>query len=83
LIGHAAPAFAHILQGQVPYVMSETLDQAVQHATRDAAAFVARTGKPAVVLLSPACASFDQFTNFEERGAAFVKLVSAWREAAC
>ena len=71
LIGEAAGDFANTLNGHVPHVMSGTLDAAVVDATRDAAA----SGKPAVVLLSPACASFDQFANFEVRGEHFRKLV--------
>jgi UDP-N-acetylmuramoylalanine--D-glutamate ligase len=43
------------------------MDQAVAQAFADAAA----TGQDAIVLLSPACASFDQFADFEERGEAF------------
>jgi len=49
-----------------------TLDRAVAFAARDAEA--ARSSDP-VVLLSPACASFDQFPNFEIRGSAFRELV--------
>ena len=64
LIGKAAPDFAQTLDGRVPYEIAGTLDVAVEHAARDATA----AGKPAVVLLSPACASFDQFPNFEVRG---------------
>lgn len=67
LIGEAADEFAKTLDGQAPYVFSRTLDQAVAEAYRDAAA----SGEPAVVLLSPACASFDQFPDFEVRGDAF------------
>jgi UDP-N-acetylmuramoylalanine--D-glutamate ligase len=48
-----------------------TLDAAVAAAARDAQA----SGKPGVVLLSPACASFDQFPNFEVRGERFRQLV--------
>jgi UDP-N-acetylmuramoylalanine--D-glutamate ligase len=74
LIGEAAADFAKTLDGKVPYEMSGTLDQAVPAAARDAAA----SGlKEPVVLLSPACASFDQYRNFEIRGAAFRKLVEA------
>ncbi len=75
LIGAAAEAFAATLdQFKVPYEISGTLDVAVPNAARDAgAAGLAE----AVVLLSPACASFDQFPNFEIRGARFGELVRA------
>jgi UDP-N-acetylmuramoylalanine--D-glutamate ligase len=68
LIGEAAPAFAASLGDSVCYEISGTLDAAVTHAARDAAE---DTAEEAVVLLSPACASFDQFRNFEVRGDAF------------
>ena len=74
LIGDAAQEFAATLEGRVPYEISGTLDQAVPSAARDAAA--SRLAEP-VVLLSPACASFDQFRNFEIRGARFRELVTA------
>ncbi|CAK7256793.1 MULTISPECIES: UDP-N-acetylmuramoyl-L-alanine--D-glutamate ligase [unclassified Shinella] len=74
LIGEAAPAFAATLGEAVPFDMSGTLERAVQ----DAAADAEREGNgPVAVLLSPACASFDQYKNFEVRGDAFVKHVSA------
>ncbi len=73
LIGVAAEEFAGTLKGKVDVVMTDTLDHAVKAAARDAAAD--RNGN-AVVLLSPAAASFDQFKNFEVRGDAFVKLVA-------
>ncbi|MCK0198220.1 UDP-N-acetylmuramoyl-L-alanine--D-glutamate ligase [Ancylobacter sp. 6x-1] len=72
LIGVAAPDFAATL-GEAPHEMSGTLDAAVAAAARDAAA----AGGPAVVLLSPACASFDQFPNFEVRGDRFRAIVNA------
>jgi UDP-N-acetylmuramoylalanine--D-glutamate ligase len=73
LIGEAAPEFAGTL-GSVPHEMSQTLDVAVASAARDAEA----SGlAEAVVLLSPACASFDQYRNFEIRGAKFRDLVQA------
>jgi UDP-N-acetylmuramoylalanine--D-glutamate ligase len=72
LIGVAAEEFAAVLKGRVEFEMSETLARAVQAAARDAAA--ASKADP-VVLLSPACASFDQYKNFEVRGDAFVELV--------
>ncbi len=72
LIGLAAPDFGRVLDGKVPYKISGTLEQAVIDATEDA-----RHSGKAVVLLSPACSSFDQYQNFEVRGDAFVKAVSA------
>ncbi|NDV85549.1 UDP-N-acetylmuramoyl-L-alanine--D-glutamate ligase [Aurantimonas aggregata] len=71
LIGEAAPAFAATLGKRIPYEISDTLDVAVRHAAADAAA----GGGEEVVLLSPACASFDQFRNFEVRGDAFREAV--------
>jgi UDP-N-acetylmuramoylalanine--D-glutamate ligase len=74
LIGEAAPEFAATLGAHAPHEMSQTLDVAVASAARDAEA----SGlKEAVVLLSPACASFDQYRNFEIRGARFRDLVQA------
>jgi len=74
LIGEAAAGFAAELEGHVPHVIAGTLDRAVELAARDAEA--ADLAEP-VVLLSPACASFDQFRNFEARGDAFRELVLA------
>lgn len=76
LIGEAAEAFAETLNGKVETVMSGTLDAAVAAAALDAAA----ADKPEpVVLLSPACASFDQFSDFEKRGDVFRELVAKLR----
>lgn len=72
LIGEAAPAFAATLGETVPYEISGTLLSAVNHAARDSEA-----DGEGVVLLSPACASFDQFKNFEMRGDAFREAVLA------
>ena len=72
LIGEAAPAFATTLEGRVPVSRCGTLAAAVPAARREALA--ERRGHP-TVLLSPACASFDQFANFEERGETFRRLV--------
>jgi UDP-N-acetylmuramoylalanine--D-glutamate ligase len=74
LIGEAAEEFAQTLGEQVPHEIAATLDVAVEHAARDAGA--SRLAEP-VVLLSPACASFDQYRNFEIRGARFRELVKA------
>jgi UDP-N-acetylmuramoylalanine--D-glutamate ligase len=74
LIGEATDRFAAALQGRVAVTKCGTLDAAVR-----AAHAIAQheTGPGAVVLLSPACASFDQFANFEERGEAFRRAVLA------
>jgi UDP-N-acetylmuramoylalanine--D-glutamate ligase len=74
LIGEAAEDFAATLDGRVEHQVVGTLERAVEHAARDAAV---STAPEPVVLLSPACASFDQFRNFEVRGAAFRDLVRA------
>jgi UDP-N-acetylmuramoylalanine--D-glutamate ligase len=74
LIGEAADQFAVTLADAVPHEINGTLDKALAAAARDAAAFSA--AEP-VVLLSPACASFDQYRNFEVRGDAFRVLVQA------
>jgi UDP-N-acetylmuramoylalanine--D-glutamate ligase len=74
LIGEASEAFAATLQGKVEAVRCGTLETAVAAAGADAAASGA--AEP-VVLLSPACASYDQFRNFEVRGDAFRALVAA------
>lgn len=73
LIGQAAEQFRDELAGVVPTTMSGTLDSAVGAAHEKAQ----RDRRPGtVVLLSPACASFDQYANFEERGRRFCSLVS-------
>ncbi|MEM9104266.1 MAG: UDP-N-acetylmuramoyl-L-alanine--D-glutamate ligase [Pseudomonadota bacterium] len=73
LIGEAAPAFAATLGDDVAYEIAGTLDRAVERAAADAAED--GDAEP-VVLLSPACASFDQYKNFEIRGDAFVSQVA-------
>ena len=74
LIGAASDAFAATLDGAVPYTRCESLEVAVPKAAENAAA----SGAPEpVVLLSPACASYDQFPNFEVRGNRFRELVQA------
>jgi UDP-N-acetylmuramoylalanine--D-glutamate ligase len=74
LIGEAAAGFAAELDGRVPNVTAGTLDRAVELAAHDAEA--CGLDQP-VVLLSPACASFDQYRNFEIRGDKFRDLVRA------
>ena len=77
LIGAATEEFAATFDadGRVAYERSGTLDAAVAAATRDAQA--AGGGREVAVLLSPACASYDQFPNFEVRGDRFRALVQA------
>jgi len=74
LIGEAAKEFAATLDGKVAYEIANALPAAVAAAARDAESSPA---KEPVVLLSPACASFDQYPNFEVRGQAFTDLVLA------
>jgi UDP-N-acetylmuramoylalanine--D-glutamate ligase len=75
-IGSAAAKIESELRGVVSILSCETLDHAVS-----AAASAARPGE--VVLLAPACSSFDQFENYEQRGRVFKELVSerrGWKE---
>jgi UDP-N-acetylmuramoylalanine--D-glutamate ligase len=74
LIGEASEPFAKVIGEAIPYEFCGTIDRAVESATRDAEA--APTASP-IVLLSPACASFDQFPNFEKRGDKFREVVLA------
>jgi UDP-N-acetylmuramoylalanine--D-glutamate ligase len=73
LIGESTEAFARVLTGKLDHMKCRTLDVAVAAAFDDARA----SGQPnPVVLFSPACASFDQFRDFEQRGDAFRKEAS-------
>jgi len=74
LIGEAADEFAATLGEAVPHEVSQTLEQATTAAAADADR---DTAAEPVVLLSPACASYDQFVNFERRGEAFRTFVAA------
>jgi UDP-N-acetylmuramoylalanine--D-glutamate ligase len=73
LIGESTDAFDRVIGDKLAHVMARTLDVAVEQAFKDAAA----AGKPnPVILFSPACASFDQFRDFEQRGEAFRQLAA-------
>ncbi len=74
LIGEAAAEFERSLGAIVPTERSGDLARAVSAAAREA-----HSGE--VVLLSPACASFDQYANYAERGRHFQRLVAALAEA--
>ena len=74
LIGEAAQSFADTLSGSVTYEMCGTLDAAI-HRARDVALADPQAG--GVVLLSPACASWDQFKSFEHRGDVFRDIVNS------
>lgn len=74
LIGAAADEFSAVLAGKVPHVIAGDLETAVAMAAADAA--LDDRPEP-TVLLSPACASFDQFADFEDRGEAFRRAVMA------
>ena len=74
LVGESAPYMASVLRERIDVALSLNLDAAVKAAHTQASE---EHIPGAVVLLSPACASFDQFNNFEERGHEFCRLVSA------
>jgi len=78
LIGEAAEQFGQALDGRVPVTISRDLQTALENARAMATADrVALSLQEPVVLLSPACASFDQFEDFEARGDAFRDMVEA------
>lgn len=73
IIGEAGPMFARLLEGQMPVYRAEMLSEAIRLA-------IAAAMPGDVVMLSPACASFDQFRDYEARGDAFRQLVEALLE---
>lgn len=75
LFGEAAEEIAQALQGHVDPTLDPTMERALERAQK-----AAQAGD--IVLLSPACASYDQFSNFEERGDAFKAWVHAIAQSA-
>jgi UDP-N-acetylmuramoylalanine--D-glutamate ligase len=71
LIGEDAPALARALEDDTPLLRADSMEQAVRLA-RERALLGDR------VLLSPACASFDMFDNYEHRGRVFAEAVQRW-----
>ncbi len=70
LIGEAQDRFADILNGSVAFEKCSSLESAIAKSSADA-----KFENDAVVLLSPACASFDQFRDYEHRGEEFIQIV--------
>lgn len=70
LIGEAQDRFAQTLRDSIPFKKCSSLDSAVLEAYSDA-----KCEKSSIVLLSPSCASFDQFRDFEHRGEVFIEAV--------
>ncbi len=73
-IGDAGPRFAELLEGRVPVTRAEMLCEALRAA-------IAAAVPGDVILLSPACASFDQFKDYEQRGNRFRQFVAALTES--
>lgn len=74
LFGQDKDIFASFLNGKVDYQICQDLTEAFNSAFKDA---MEDMGGIKNILLAPACASYDQFKNFEERGELFIKLYNA------
>jgi UDP-N-acetylmuramoylalanine--D-glutamate ligase len=81
LIGEAANDFTKTLEGHVPYTHCGTLENAFEAATKAATTTNPKSASTRSVVLAPACASFDQYANFEKRGEAFMALVEQFKAA--
>ncbi len=75
LMGESEGLYYDLLSPHLPAAKCGTLAKAFSLAIQEA-----QSEKQAVILLAPACASYDQFKNFEERGEAFRQLVATWGE---
>ncbi|MEO1198943.1 MAG: UDP-N-acetylmuramoyl-L-alanine--D-glutamate ligase [Pseudomonadota bacterium] len=83
LIGAAMEDLATALEGRVPVTRSGTLDRAVQDAAAEAQRIMKQDPQAGpVLLLAPACASFDQFKDYEHRGRMFMDLVATLDDVA-
>jgi len=81
LIGDAMEDFAKWCHGVgIPYTKSFSLDVAVLEAHKNVQAARGEPGGAGTVLLSPACASWDQFRSFEHRGEVFTQMVHSLSE---
>lgn len=73
LIGEASPKIEAVIRDTIPFSHADSMQAAVERA-----AHIAEAGE--IVLLAPACASFDMFENYEHRGRVFKKIVAAMTE---
>ncbi len=68
LLGRDSPQIKRVIEGQVPYSYASSMEEGVTHAANNSVPGDA-------VLLAPACASFDMFTGFEQRGDQFIRCI--------
>lgn len=75
IYGRDAKIFANYLDGKIDYVMLDNLEDCMHAAYQDAS----KKLDDCNILLSPACASYDQFNNFEERGSKFIEIAKSFK----